>query len=414
MTVRRSAFAFLCAIALTTGILPTSPVTAAEATTNEITWLPCGPIECGKISVPVTKGLNSSKTFSLSLYRRKATSGSSPRTLLLLPDREYGPVARTLTEKAQLTFGTAITKFNVISVAPRGAVDAVMPVGNETNIGTLDMADDVEAVRTALNIKKVSIIGWGSGATAATALIMQNPTKVQAAVLDTPIDPSSSLVKQAPQHIAATRLGVETAMRWCASHLACPMNANVAKELDLLKTNIRLERVDPSITFQAVARAATRTIVEGHTQELFAAITAANNKDSKPLMVLVGTAPTAAQAYGRCADVSRADAKKIALAHAAVKPYKFTIGSEALLYAFCAEIAEAERPLGSIKPAALAKEARVLVNIARGDQVTAPSVVRAMAKKMKWTYAPVYANRHLVIGYDNATTVAAMNFLAAK
>ena len=414
MTVRRSAFALLCAIALSTGILPTSPVTAAEATTNEITWLPCGPIECGKIVVPVTKGLNSSKTFSLSLYRRKATSGSSPRTLLLLPDREYGPVARTLTEKAQLTFGTAITKFNVISVAPRGAVDAVMPVGNETNIGTLDMADDVEAVRTALNIKKVSIIGWGSGATAATALIMQNPTKVQAAVLDTPIDPSTSLVKQAPQHIAATRLGVETAMRWCASHLACPMNANVAKELDLLKTNIRLERVDPSITFQAVARAATRTIVEGHTQELFAAITAANNKDSKPLMVLVGTAPTAAQAYGRCADVSRADAKKIALAHAAVKPYKFTIGSEALLYAFCAEIAEAERPLGSIKPAALAKEARVLVNIARGDQVTAPSVVRAMAKKMKWTYASVYANRHLVIGYDNATTVAAMNFLAAK
>jgi hypothetical protein len=60
----------------------------------------------------------------------------------------------------------------------------------------------------------------------------------------------------------------------------------------------------------------------------------------------------------------------------------------------------------------MAKEARVLVNIARGDQITAPSVVRAMAKKMKWTYAPVYANRHLVVGYDNATTVAALKFLA--
>ena len=414
MTVRRSVVALLCAIALATGMLPISPAAAVEATTESITWLPCGPIECGKISVPVTKGLNSGKTFSLSLYRRKATSGSSPRTLLLLPDREYGPDARTLAEKALLTFGTAITKFNVISIAPRGAIDAVMPTGSETNIGTFDMADDVEAVREALNVKKVSIMGWGSGATTATALIMQNPTKVQAAVLDTPIDPSTSLVKQAPQHIAATRLGVETAMRWCASHLACPMNANVAKELDLLKTNIRLERVDPSITFQAVARAATGTIVEGHTQELFAAITAANNKDSKPLMVLVGTAPTAAQAYGRCADVSRADAKKIALAHAAVKPYKFTIGSEAALYAFCAEILESARPLGSLKPAALATGARVLVNIARGDQVTAPSVVRAMAKKMKWTYASVYANRHLVVGFDNATTVAAMKFLTAK
>jgi pimeloyl-ACP methyl ester carboxylesterase len=412
MTIRRSAFAFLCAAFLTVAIIPTSQARAVEATSDEITWLPCGPIECGKIFVPVTKGLSTSERIQISLYRRKATSGSSPRTLLLLPDREYGPDTRTLTEKALLTFGTAITKFNVISVAPRGAIGAVMPAGSETNIGTLAMADDVDAVREALHLKKVSIIGWGSGATTAAALIMQNPTRVQAAVLDTPIDPSTSLVKQAPQHIAATKLGVETAMRWCASHLACPMNANVAKGLDLLKTRIRLERVDPAITFEAVARAATRTIVEGHTQELFTAITAANNKDSKPLIALIGTAPTAAQAYGRCADASRADAKKIARAHAAVKPYKFTIGSEAALYAFCADITESARPLGSIKPAALATGARVLVNIARGDQVTAPSVVRAMAKKMKWTYAPVYANRHLVVGHDNATTVAAITFLA--
>jgi pimeloyl-ACP methyl ester carboxylesterase len=412
MTFRRSAFALLCATALAVGILPMSPAKAIEATTSDIEWLPCGQIECGKISVPVTKDLNTSKTISLSLYRRKATSGSSPRTLLLLPDREYGSDTRTLTEKALLTFGTAITKFDVISVAPRGAIDAIMPAGHETEIGTMNRAADLEAVRAALNVKKVSIIGWGSGATAAAALIMQNPTKVQAAVLDTPIDPSTSMFKQAQQHIAATTLGVRTAMRWCASHLSCTMNANVAKELDLLKTNIRIERVDPSITFEAVARAAIRTIVDGHAQELFAAITAANAGDSKPLLTFTGTAPTAVNAYSRCADVSRADARIIAKAHAAVKPYKFTIGSEAALYALCEQISESEQPLGSLKPAALAKEARVLVNIARGDQVTAPSVVRAMAKKMKWTYKSVYANRHLVVGYDNATTVAAIAFLA--
>jgi pimeloyl-ACP methyl ester carboxylesterase len=359
-------------------------------------------------------GLSSSARISLSLYRRKATSGSSPRTLLLLPDREYGPDARTLTEKAVLTFGTAITKFNVVSVAPRGAVNAIMPAGSETKIGTLDMVDDLEAVRSALHVKKVSIIGWGSGATTATALLMQNPSKVQAAVLDSPIDPSTSMVKQASQHITATTLGVKTAMRWCASHLSCTMNANVAKELDLLKTNIRLARVDPGVTFEAVARAAVRTIVAGNAQELFAAITAANTGDSKPILAFAGNAPTAVNSYSRCADVSRADAKKIARANAAVKPYKFTIGSDAALYAFCAQIPEPERPLGAIKPAVMARDARVLVNIARGDQVTAPSVVRAMAKKMKWTYTSVYANRHLVVGYDNATTVAAMKFLAAK
>ncbi|MCX6515444.1 MAG: alpha/beta fold hydrolase [Actinobacteria bacterium] len=412
MTFRRSAFALLCATALAVGILPTSPAQAVEATTDEIVWLPCGQIECGKISTPVRKGLATSGTVSISLYRRKATSGSSPRTLLLLPDREYGSDARTLTEKAVLTFGTVITQFNVISVAPRGAVDAVMPVGSETEIGTLDMVNDLEAVRSALHVKKVSVLGWGSGATTATALIMQNPSIVQTAVLDSPIDPSSSMVKQAQQHITATALGVETAMRWCASHLSCPMNANVAKELDLLKTNIRLARVDPAITYVAVARAAIRTIVAGNAQELFAAITTANNKDSQPLLALIGSAPTAVNAYGRCADVSRTDAKRIAKAHAAVKPHKFTIGSEAALYALCAEIVESARPLGSIKPAAPATSARVLVNIARGDQVTAPSVARTMAKKMNWTYTSVYANRHLVVGFDNATTVAAMTFLA--
>jgi pimeloyl-ACP methyl ester carboxylesterase len=197
MTFRRSAFAFLCAAALAVTVVPTAPAMAAEATTDQITWLPCGPIECGKISVPIHKGSESAGNVSISLYRRKAASGSSPRTLLLLPDREYGPDARTMVEKAVLTFGTAITKFNVISVTPRGATDAIMPAGSETEIGTLDMADDVEAVRSALHVKKVSIIGWGSGATTATALLMQYPTRVQAAVLDSPIDPSTSMVKQA-------------------------------------------------------------------------------------------------------------------------------------------------------------------------------------------------------------------------
>ena len=414
MTIRRSAFAFLCAAALAVTIMPTGPARAVEATTDQITWLPCGPIECGKISVPIHKGSESGGNVSISLYRRKATSGSSPRTLLLLPDREYGLDARTLTEKALLTFGTAITRFNVVSIAPRGAIDAAMPTGNETNIGTLDMADDGESVRSALHVKKVSVIGWGSGATTATALIMQYPKRIQAAVLDSPIDPSTSMVKQASQHIAATALGVETAMRWCASHLSCTMNANVAKELDLLKTNIRLARVDPGVTYEAVARATVGTVVEGNAQELFAAITAANNGDSKPLLSLAGTAPTVVNAYGHCADVSRADAKRIAQAHAAVKPHKFTIGSEAALYAFCAQIPEPERPLGAVKPSVMAKEVRVLVNIARGDQVTAPSVARTMAKKMNWTYTSVYASRHLVVGYDNATTVAALKFLAAK
>jgi len=136
----------LC-VALIFGVtsIPTHPAQAAEGVTDDIVWLPCGEIECGKIFVPVHQQVGNSSRISVSLYRRKAITGSSPRTLLLLPDREFGSNAHTMTQQAVLTFGTAITKFNVISVAPRGSVDAVMPVGSETEIGTLDMVDDLEA-----------------------------------------------------------------------------------------------------------------------------------------------------------------------------------------------------------------------------------------------------------------------------
>jgi hypothetical protein len=36
-----------------------------------------------------------------------------------------------------------------------------------------------------------------------------------------------------------------------------------------------------------------------------------------------------------------------------------------------------------------------------------------MAKRMSWTYLSVYANRHLVVGFDKAASDAAMEFIGA-
>jgi hypothetical protein len=65
-----------------------------------------------------------------------------------------------------------------------------------------------------------------------------------------------------------------------------------------------------------------------------------------------------------------------------------------------------------MKPSTLSSEAKVMVTVARGDQVTAPSVVRMMAKNLQWQYRPVFANRHLVLTFDAATTTSALQFLA--
>lgn len=417
MNIRLFPRAALCAIALVVTGCSTTQSDSSTASTeppSAISWLPCGPIECGSLAVPTDHLTSAGPTTSLALFRRKATVGSSPRTLLLLPDREFGGNARELVEKSPLTLGITIRGYDVISVAPRGSEFSPMTTGNEHLVGTYDNVNDLEAVRTALDEKKVSVIGWGTGATTGTAWLVQKPSSIDVAVFDSPSDPTTSLVKQATRHIAATALGVQTAVRWCASHLSCPMNANVAKELNKLKTAIRLNRVAVGITFDTVSRAALRTLPNGQTQQLFEAIADAIDGEGAQLLALAGEPPTAGAALARCADVSQKSAALIAAAHAAVVPYKFTIGAEAELYATCASLPAAIRPLTTpeeISPKV--KEARVLVTIARGDQITAPYVARTMAANMGWIYKSIYANRHLVVGYDQAATDAAMEFLAA-
>jgi hypothetical protein len=53
-----------------------------------------------------------------------------------------------------------------------------------------------------------------------------------------------------------------------------------------------------------------------------------------------------------------------------------------------------------------------MVTIARGDPIWSPYIPRNMAKRMTWQYNSVYANRHLVVGFDRAITASAMEFLA--
>lgn len=387
---------------------------ASDIAETTIAWLPCGPIECGQIEVPVAhESAESNSMVKLSMYRRIAVTGEKKQTVFVLPDREYGYSARELVERAPLLLGNASNAFTLIGISPRGSNDSAMPTGRETEIGTLHSADDVEFIRNALNIKKVSVLAWGSGATTAAAILYTKPRMIDSAVLDSPIDPSVALTTQAPKHIAATKLGVQTAVLWCASHLSCPMNANVAKELNKVKTDIRLHRVPPEVTFDAMDRVAAKTIATGEAGPFFTSIAEAMNGDASAFEAFAGNEPTLADAYARCADVSHKDAAVIAALHKAVVPYKFTIGSEAQLYGMCAQLPESMRPLTAMKPEALSSEATVMLTVARGDQVAAPLLVRDMGKKLKWQYRPVFANRHLVLTFDAAITAAAMQFLAS-
>ena len=386
----------------------------ASAPASDITWLPCGDIECGQIQIPIDHSAASSEKFTLGLYRRTSSVSNDARTLILVPDKKWSTSARDMVEAAVLTYGPRINSFNVVAVAPRGSAASVLPTGAEHNVGTLDIVDDLDMVRRALGQEKVSVIGWGTSATAVTAWVMQRPRDFYSAVVDSPLDPSVSPVKQIRQNIAAGELGVLTAVKWCASHLSCTINANVATGLNLLKTDMRLGRVPADVTNEVIARAAEHALADGNPGVFFNAIAQVMLGSSVRLQALAGVALVQADAYSKCADVSQADAVSIVQAYEAMSDQYFRLGNTAQLYGFCSAIPAAVRPLGVVKPSAIASEAKVLVTIARGDQMNAPVNAREMAKRLGWKYQSVFANRHLVVGIDRAMTQTAMDFLSGE
>jgi hypothetical protein len=192
------------------------------------------------------------------------------------------------------------------------------------------------------------------------------------------------------------------------------MNANVAKELNKLKTNLRVGRIDGNVDYGTIARAGTAALAAGRPQDLFVAVTEAIDGDSRPLIDLAGVAPTVASAYAPCADVSKKAAKRIAEMYTAnmnSRTRLIHIGAEASVYGFCKDLPESSLRLGKIDADSNAYESDVLVLIARGDQVVPPYGARMMAKRMGWTYESVYANRHLVVNIDSAITARALQFL---
>jgi pimeloyl-ACP methyl ester carboxylesterase len=406
----------LCALVVSVAACSSEETTSsvASAPVSDITWLPCGNIECGQLQVPVDHATASSENFTLGLYRRTSNVSDDARTLILVPDKKWSASARDMVEQAVLTYGPRINSFNVVAVAPRGAAESVLPTGAEHRVGTLDTVDDLDMVRRALGQKKVSVIGWGTGATAVTAWVMQRPNDFYSVVVDSPIDPSVSPVKQVSNNIAASELGVLTAVKWCASHLSCTINANVATGLNLLKTNMRLERVPAGVTNEVIARAAEHALADGNAGVFFNAIGEVMKGSSVRLQALAGVAPVQADAYSQCADASQAHAASIAQAYEAMSDKYFGFGKGAAEYGFCAALPAAVRPLGAVKASADAPDANVLVTIARGDQLHAPVNAREMAKRMGWKYQSVYSNRHLVVGIDRAITQTVMDFLAGE
>ena len=392
-----------------------SNVSEPQSQVSGVEWTQCGESQCGSVTVPVNHGISDGPTMRLQVYKRDATVGDSPRTLILIPDSKFGSNAREMVEQAPLIFGAAIRAFNVVSIATRGTAESLMPARLEHVVSVRDIAQDIETVRRALAVKTISILAWGTGATSAAEYVMTNPKSVNGVVLDAPFNPLQTMGPQARASITTSIGAANTAMKWCASHLSCSMNLNVAAMVSLFKTRNRSGKLPSGLDYEALARAAETALAKGSPQEFFSALMEANNGKGELMLALAGAPVSSPDAYYRCANVTHAQAATIASMYktwAETKTRQFYIGNYDVLYGLCASLPEASHPLGTLTPDEKAKEAHVLVVVARGDMVVPPKVSRQLAASMKWNYQSVYANRHLVVGVDRAITAEALAFLS--
>lgn len=382
----------------------------------EIAWLPCGTIECAQLPLGVDSEAPDLGNVKVALYRRLSDQNAKAPILVMVPDRRFGYSPRVLAEQASLHFGVGINGYNVVSIAPRGMVDSPMPAGSEARIATLDVVEDLEAIREALGVDDVFAMGWGTGATAIATWKMQFPESVKAAVIDAPMDPAVPIGLQIEAQLESARTAAVNAVKWCASHLSCDLNAEVADEISRFKLKMLTGTVPATVTKAVVARAAANALAINRPNEIFSAMVDAMNGNATAFLTLAGPEPTINDAYSPCAEVSQDTAARISLRAAtmhAEKTRQFPIGIEPSIYALCGQLPMSPRPLGAVQFFKAAKGEKVMVTIARGDPIVPPAPARKMAATMEWTYKSVYANRHLVLGFDRAITAAALEFLAS-
>lgn len=389
-----------------------------DPTTSDdpVAWVACGDIECGRLTVPVDhQAGEASEVTDLVVYRRKGRNGSSP--LILVGPRVRSHLgetrwsAKSLAERAELLLGPMANDHDVVAVALRGSHDMELPVGAEKFVGSLDIADDLELLRReGLGVSAVRVVGWGEGATAVAAWSMQRPGAIRSAVLDSPSDPARDLVEQEKVRVETSAAAAERAVRWCASHLSCPVNASPTDNIELLMDRIDQGNAPDGVSVTVLARAADEALSGGRPNELWRGISEAAARRGDVMAGLAGPTLTLSDAAPVCRD-SGDDSKALLAAHEVVKERYFTVGSRREMLSLCAGGDWGDRGLGAVQPVRAAKGLRVLVTASSADPVVPASVARAMAKRLGWTWRGAAPVRHLVVGLDRASTRAATEHL---
>ncbi|GAT09054.1 alpha/beta hydrolase [Mycolicibacterium novocastrense] len=232
--------------------------------------------ECGMLSVPVDYDEPDGDVARLAMIRFKAT-GDKIASLIINPG---GPGESGVEAAASLVGSlpeSVRERFDLVGFDPRGVANStpalwcnsdadndrlraepqvdyspegVAEIEKETkefvarcenkmgkeflaNVGTVNVAKDLEAMREALGDDKLTYLGYSYGTRIGATYAENYPDKVRAMVLDGAVDPNADPTEANVRQAAAFQTAFNDYAADCAENPACPLGTDPAKANDV-------------------------------------------------------------------------------------------------------------------------------------------------------------------------------------
>jgi pimeloyl-ACP methyl ester carboxylesterase len=262
-----------------------------EASASDKTRLPAG-AECGMLSVPVDYSKPDGDVAQIAMIRFKAT-GQKIGSLVVNPG---GPGESGVEAAASMvsTLPQSLReRFDLVGFDPRGVANSspaawcnsdadndrlradptveytqegvdhiekenkefvqrcLDKMGKEflANLGTANVAKDLDAIRASLGDDKLTYLGYSYGTRIGALYAEDYPDKVRAMVLDGAVDPNADQIEEEIRQAAAFQKAFDNFAADCAASPDCPLGTDPTKAVDVYKS-----LVDPLVQQPAKTR----------------------------------------------------------------------------------------------------------------------------------------------------------------
>jgi pimeloyl-ACP methyl ester carboxylesterase len=259
---------------------PGSPIQWApcKAASSDKTRLPPG-AECGMLSVPVDYSKPDGDVAQIAMIRFKAT-GQKIGSLVVNPGGPGESGVEAAASMAPTLPPPLRERFDLVGFDPRGVANStpalwcnsdadndrlradptveytqegvdhlekenkefvqrcVDKMGKEflANMGTANVAKDLEGIRQALGDDKLTYLGYSYGTRIGATYAEAYPDKVRAMILDGAIDPNADQIEEEIRQAAAFQKAFDNYAADCATNPDCPLGTDPTKAVDVYKS----------------------------------------------------------------------------------------------------------------------------------------------------------------------------------